>query len=144
MCSLNSQISPPASKHSAPIRHKSAKTLRPDKSLISSPRHRNCDPFFVGKIYGSFGRNLTCAQETWWLRVSWSTRTFNMRSPHCLISYSAHAQSVDYLRLGRVMFCRAILISPPHWVRPIKLFKICQFFSYRKPGVTYKFLKNVF
>ena len=74
--------------------------------------------FFVGKILGSFGRNLTCAQETWWIRVSWSTRTFNMRSPHWLISNTAHAQSVDYLRLERVMFCRAILISPPRHPPP--------------------------
>ena len=30
---------------------------------------------------------------------------------HWIIQNTAHAQTVDYLRVGRVMFCHAILIT---------------------------------
>ena len=58
MCSLNSQISP-ASKNRAPIHHESAKSLRPGQSLISSPRHENCDVFFAGNVFNVIGSGLS-------------------------------------------------------------------------------------
>ena len=70
----NSQISP-ASKTSAPIHRKSAKSLRPGQSHISSPRHRYCDVFFVGNVFESFwfwairralrnfGKNVLCGER---------------------------------------------------------------------------------
>ena len=45
VCILNWQISP-ASKNRTPIRHESAESLRPGKSLIISPHRGYCDVFF--------------------------------------------------------------------------------------------------
>ena len=53
VCSIDSQISP-VPMNGAPIRHRSANSLRPDKSLISSLRHGYCDAFFEGIILESF------------------------------------------------------------------------------------------
>jgi len=48
-------VSAHKSKNSAPIRHENDKSfLRPDKFLISSPRHEYCNAFLVGKTAESF------------------------------------------------------------------------------------------
>ena len=60
--------------------------------------------------------NLTCAQETRWLHVAWWTRTFLLRSSNWIIPNTAHAQSVDYPRVGRSMFCHAVLTTQFPWV----------------------------
>jgi len=69
--------------------------------------------FLSGKFFGKFLvlGNLTCAQKSRWLRVAWWTRTFYISSSNWIIPNVAHAQSVDYLRVGRSMFCHAILIT---------------------------------
>ena len=41
---------------------------------------------------------------------------FYIRSSNWIIPNTAHAQSVDYLRVGRSMFCHAILITGIPWV----------------------------
>ena len=60
--------------------------------------------------------NLTCAQETRWLRVAWWTRAFYSRSSSWIIPNTAHAQLVDYLKVGRCMYGHAILITRIPWV----------------------------
>ena len=60
--------------------------------------------------------NLRCAQETRWLRVAWWTRAFESRSSNWIIPNTAHAQSVDYLRVRRCMYGHAILITQIPWV----------------------------
>ena len=37
---------------------------------------------------------------------------------HWIIPNTAHAQTVDYLRVGRAMFCHAILITRIPWLNP--------------------------
>ena len=58
-------------KNCALIHHESAKSFRHGQSLISSPSYGYCD-VFCGKFFGKFlvPSNLTCAQETRWLRDS--------------------------------------------------------------------------
>ena len=110
-CSIDSQISP-VPMNGAPIRHRGANSLRPNKSLISSLRHGYCDAFFEGIILESF--------RFWviwrWRRVARWTRTFYIRSSNWIIPNTAHAQSVDCLREGRSMSCHAILITRIPWV----------------------------
>ena len=116
-CSIDSQISP-VPMNGAPIRHRGANSLRPNKSLISSLRHGYCDAFFWGNNFGKLSvlGNLACAQETRWRRVARWTRTFYIRSSNWIIPNTAHAQSVDCLRVGRSMSCHAILITRIPWV----------------------------
>ena len=73
---------------------------------------------FRGKFFGRFLvlDNLTCAQEPRWLCVAWWTRTFYIRSCNWIIPNIAHAQSVDYLWVGRSTFCQAILVTRIPWV----------------------------
>ena len=86
---------------------KAPNILRSGQSLISSPRHGYCDVFSVEKYLESsrfwaiWGVLRYHARRR--LRVAGSTRTFNIRSSHWLIPNTAHAQSGDYLRLGRAM-----------------------------------------
>ena len=100
MCSLDSQISP-ASKNRARIHHESAKYLKVRSVSYLFPSSW----VFVGKIFGKLSvlGNLAGAQVSRRLRVAGSTTTFNIRSSHWLIPNTAHAQSGDYLRLGRAM-----------------------------------------
>ena len=67
----NSQSSP-ASKNCALIHHESAKSFRHGQSLISFPSYGYCDVFFVGNFFWKclVPGNLTCVQETRWLRDS--------------------------------------------------------------------------
>ena len=103
-------------KNRAPIHHESTKSLRPVESLISSPRHGYCEVFFWGGE--SFWKvlilgNRTFAQEPRWLHGAWWTRTFCIRSSNWIVPNTAHdqARSVDYLRVGRSMFRRVILVT---------------------------------
>ena len=101
MCSsLDSEISP-ASKNRAQIHHESAKYLKVRSVSYLFPSSW----VFVGKIFGKLSvlGNLGGAQVSRRLRVAGSTRTFNIPSSHWLIPNTAHAQSRDYLRLGRAM-----------------------------------------
>ena len=77
---------------------------------------------FCGKIFGKFLvlGNLTCAQETQWLYVpvaTWWTWTMYIIicSSNWITPNTAQA-SVDYRRVGRSMFCHAILITRIPWV----------------------------
>ena len=45
-----------------------------------------------------------------------SGKHFYIRSPNRIIQNTAHAQSVDYLRVGRSTFCPVILITRIPWV----------------------------
>ena len=120
LCAVSTHKSLPHRKNRAPFHHKRAKSLRPSQSHISFPRHGYCDVFFFfcRKIFLKFLvlRNLTCAQEPRWVRVAWWTRTFYIRSSNWIIPNTAHVQSIDCLRVGRSMFCNAILISQIPWV----------------------------
>ena len=40
---------------------------------------------------------------------------------HWIISNTAHAQTVDYLRVGRAMFCHAILITRIPWLVHVRV-----------------------
>ena len=102
MCSLDSQISR-ASKNRAPIHHESAKSLKSGQSLISSPRHGYCDVFFEGKYlessrFWAIWRRALRYHDDYMLQG-------HIRSSHWLIPNTAHAQSGDYLRLGRAIEC---------------------------------------
>ena len=57
--------------------------------------------------------NRTFAQEPRWLHGAWWTRTFCIRSSNWIVPNTAHdqARSVDYLRVGRSMFRRVILVT---------------------------------
>ena len=57
-----------------------------------------------------------CRRWLRWLRVGWWTQTFYTRSCNWIIPNIAHEQSVDYLRVGRPMFCHAVLITLIPWV----------------------------
>ena len=46
-----------------------------------------------------------------WLSVAWWMRTFYIRSSNWIIPNTAHRQSVEYLRVGRSLFCHAIFIT---------------------------------
>ena len=81
--------------------------LRSGQSLISFPRHGYCDVFLVEKYlessrFWAIWRALRYHARRR-LRVTGSTRTFNIRSSHWLIPNTAHAQSGDNLRLGRAI-----------------------------------------
>ena len=86
---------------------KAPNILRSGQSLISSPRHGYCDVFSVEKYLESsrfwaiWGALKYHARRR--LRVAVSTRTCNIGFSHWLIPNTAHAQSGDYLRLGRAM-----------------------------------------
>ena len=60
--------------------------------------------------------SFACRRWLRWLRVGWWTQTFYTRSCNWIIPNIAHEQSVDYLRVGRPMFCHAILITLIPWV----------------------------
>ena len=104
MCSLNSQISP-ASKNRAPIHHESAKFLRPGQSLISPPRHGYCNVFFWGEmflfVFGSGQSDVRSGTSMTKCYLVNANTFYTLIHPN-----TAHAQSVDYLRVRRSTFCR--------------------------------------
>ena len=111
MCSLNSQISP-ASKNCAPIHHESAKFLRPGQSLISPPRHGYYDVFFGGEmflfVFGSGQSDVRSGTSMTKCYLVNANTFYTLIHPN-----TAHAQSVDYLRVGRSMFCHMQYCSDP-------------------------------
>ena len=111
VCSLNSQISP-ASKNRALIHHETVKSLRYGQSLISSLSHGYCDVFFGGnflKVYGSGQSDVR--SETSMPPCCVVNAIILYTLIHWIIPNTAHAQTVDDLRVGRAMFCHAILIT---------------------------------
>ena len=92
------------------------KALNPSgQSLISSPRHEYCDVFFCAKFLwkalgsGQSGVRLGITMTTCCV-LNMNAHHYNIRSSHWLIPISAHAQSWDFLRLGRSMFYSQIFI----------------------------------
>ena len=80
---------------------KAPNLLRSGQSLISSPRHGYCDVFFEGKYlessrFWAIWRRALRYHDDYMLQG-------HIRSSHWLIPNTAHAQSGDYLRLGRAM-----------------------------------------
>ena len=104
LCAVSACKSPPHQRTAHRFtRHDSAKSL--------TPGHGHC-VVFCGKFFWKclvLG-NLTCAQEHRCLHVAWWTRSFYIRSSIGQFN-TAHAQTIDYLRVGRAMFCHAILIT---------------------------------
>ena len=111
MCSLNSQISP-ASKNRAPIHHESAKFLRPGQSLISPLRHGYCNVFFGGEmflfVFGSGQSDVRSGTSMTKCYLVNANTFYTLIHPN-----TAQAQSVDYLRVGRSMFCHMQYCSDP-------------------------------
>ena len=97
---------------------KALNSFRPGESLNTSPHHGYCDVFFF--LCENFLKVFRSWQSDMRSRNSMTTclvgiKHFFIISHHTLIqldnSNNAHAQSVDYLRVGRSMLCHTILIT---------------------------------
>ena len=116
VCNLRSQISL-TSKNRAPIHHyASTKFLRPGQSLIFSPRHGHCVVFCVNFFWKCLVLgNLTCAQDPRSASVLRGERDHFIYA-HPLDNSKHRSRANGRLRVGRAMFCHAILITRIPWL----------------------------
>ena len=103
-------------------RHESAKSLRPGQSLIFSPRHGYCVvilwEIFL-KVFGSGQSDVRSGTSMPPCCVVNAIILYTLI--HWIIPNTAHAQTVDYLRVGRAMFCHAILITRIPWLVHVRV-----------------------
>ena len=110
-------------------------------SLQISPSSKNCAPIHPSwerQILNARSWALRCVLREIFLKVFGSgqsdVRSGTSMPPCCVVNAiilytlihwiipnTAHAQTVDYLRVGRVMFCHAILITRIPWLVHVRV-----------------------
>ena len=122
VCSLSLQISP-ASKNRAPIhpswerqilKARSVSYLFPSSWAL---RCVLCEIFL--KVFGSGQSDVRSGTSMPPCCVVNAITLYTLI--HWIISNTAHAQTVDYLRVGRAMFCHAILITRIPWLVHVRV-----------------------
>ena len=99
--------------------HESAKSLRRGHSLIFSPRHGHCVVFCGNFFFFSGQSDVRSGTSMPPCCVVNAITLYTLI--HWIISNTAHAQTVDYLRVGRAMFCHAILITRIPWLVHVRV-----------------------